>query len=153
MSSFYALPEAIERLESVPDSAQELLHAVILETMYRKQPAARFRDCDQDIAELEKAGLVVRVDDPKMTAVTLSPEMGKVKKKTYTYLTRKYKNAEQFDPDAGGFVSYPKGATFSADLIVRPDGSTILKGWEFPDDDVTALLDKYGCNRCRTLRR
>lgn len=197
MSGYYSLAEAIAHLESVSVKAQEVLHNIILETMYRKKSAACFSDCFAELDELANVGLAVQVDDPEaamrflghhnlvkrlcdkgisgfkkncsLDALVLwltlssdvdisslvvdiksfvySPSLDKVKKKVYIYLGRKLINEHYYDVDTGKYIDYPKGATFSTtvSLVEGVGGLTC----EFPDDEITDLLDKYGCNRCR----
>lgn len=83
-------------------------------------------------------------------AAALVPEFERVRKKVYIYLGRKFEDEQYFDPESGGCITYPKGAAFSA--AIRPDGSSVLSV-SFPDDEITALLDKYDCNRCRTWQK
>ena len=67
-----------------------------------------------------------------VVAVRLSDNFVKVSRKIYTYLNRR----------DGSLDSVQFIATVSI------DGTTSLS-MEFPDDEITALLDRYGVNRCR----
>ena len=84
-------------------------------------------------------------------AVALVPEFERVRKKVYIYLGRKLLDESYYDEDTGLSVDFPKGASFITSL--RPFGENSGLQCEFPDDDITELLDKYGCNRCRTWRK
>jgi hypothetical protein len=80
----------------------------------------------------------------------LNPIYNKTKRQLYTYLHRKYDNEEYFNGEK--IVSYPAGAMFISSINLKYDGSgyksSNYSGYEFPDDEVTALLNKYNCNRC-----
>ena len=197
----YSFPEAVKRLENLPESAQRLLHDAILEILYRKKPAACFTGRDEDVAALESAGLAVNVEAPEVaigslgrnelvkrltsagvsgfkknaslealvewsgnspdvdhftlapevSVVVLAPEVERVRKKIYLYLGRKYENESYYDPDADAFIEYPKGASFVTEIHPIEGGSSLMCA--FPDDEITALLEKYGCNRCHTWRK
>lgn len=73
-------------------------------------------------------------------AVKVSDAFVRVSRKIYTYLGRRLENDVVFD-SCGSEVVIPKGSR-----IVVSAGSLSV---EFPDDEVTALLDQYGVNRCR----
>lgn len=77
-------------------------------------------------------------------AVRLSDIFVKVSRKIYTYLNRR--DGVEYDLDGR---EIPKGAQFVATVSI--DGTTSLS-MEFPDDEITALLDRYGVNRCRTRK-
>lgn len=66
------------------------------------------------------------------------------KKKVYTYLLRKYRDSTVMNGD-GGFITIPHGAEFSTSVSVSGVSELRL---QFPDDDVTDLLNKHGSNRC-----
>lgn len=81
-----------------------------------------------------------------VSAVVVSPEIGHIRK-VYSYLCRKFDNDCYYDPDTDSMIDYPKGATFSARIGLN--GEIQGSGYAFPEDEITDLLDKYGCNRCR----
>lgn len=68
-------------------------------------------------------------------AIKLSDNFVKVSRKLYTYLNRRDGSL-----DGVQFI-----ATVSIDC-------TTSVSMEFPDDEITALLDHYGVNRCRTWK-
>lgn len=72
-------------------------------------------------------------------AVRLSDNFVGVSRKLYTYLNRRDVTEE----------GIPKGAEYVATITIGSGSSLSL---EFPDDEITALLDHYGVNRCRTWR-
>lgn len=80
-------------------------------------------------------------------AVQLSGNFLKPSRKVYTYLNRR-NEFEMFVDEKGEVHELPKGAQFTATVTVGTGANTSL-ALEFPDDEITALLDKYGVNRCR----
>lgn len=197
MARFYTLTDVVARVESVPIPAQKVLRDLMLEMLYReKRTVVGIVGVNAEVEALEKAGLVLRIDDPEIIlravhasnhkllyerlvaagytdrkkswdhvafclehpelldvvahdacAVALVPEFERARKKVYIYLGRKLEDEQYFDPETGNCILYPKGAAFSA--VVHLDGGSTLSV-DFPNDEITALLDKYGCNRCRT---
>lgn len=137
------LPEAVDRVETLGVADQRLLRSTLVDLVYKKR-AVRVPKACEDFSALEAAGLVVRVDDPVGFAV--APDLCKVGRKLCTYLTRRNETDSYYDPDRG-MVDYPKGAELCG-VMDLPDPAT----WhaEFPDDEITALLDLHGVNRCRT---
>ena len=79
-------------------------------------------------------------------AVRLSDDFLKSARKIYTYLNRRNENESYYDPDLGRFVDIPKGSQFVATVTIGGGSSLSL---EFPDDEITELLDRHGVNRCR----
>lgn len=77
-------------------------------------------------------------------AVRLSDDFLKPARKIYTYLNRRNEFETYVDGD-GEARTLPKGAELIA--IVTPSGSSLSIA--FPDDEITALLDSYGVNRCK----
>lgn len=78
-------------------------------------------------------------------AVKLADEYIKVSRSLYTYLNRRIRTEQYYDPDKHEMVEYPMGA--KPYTIISADGS-MVSGFRFPEDEITALLNKYGKNRC-----
>lgn len=76
---------------------------------------------------------------PDFSLITATESTLKHIRKAYTYLRRKFDDETFFDVTTGQFDDHPAGAHY--------DGST----WAFPDDEITALLNQYGCNRCNMM--
>ena len=136
MSKKSTLPAVISVLEGIEENGQRALQTLLKNSLYKKSikvdPAA--------LELLADVGLVNICDG----AVCFCPDLDACRKKTYTYLLRKYEVEDYLDDNLEPH-SIPYGSTFSA--TVTPDKVELCV--EFPDDDVTELLDHYGVNRCR----
>lgn len=70
------------------------------------------------------------------------------KKKVYTYLLRKYTDDNIMDEN-GNFHFIPHGAECSVVVSESGVSESVI---QFPDDEITELLNKYGANRCARLK-
>lgn len=138
------LQELVSILENLTDDCQRVLLAGLKEIIYRQKGPAKLKpraelDCVVEI------GLLVyeneRYDVPE-------PAKKKIRK-LYTYLVRKFDDEMYYEPDSNEYKPFPKGAEFVC--TVDMDGRNKLSV-QFPDDDVTALLNLYGTNRCDNWR-
>lgn len=77
-------------------------------------------------------------------AVRISDDFLRASRKIYTYLGRRLDN-ELIVDGSGRMLEIPKGAEF----VVRLSGEASGLSLRFPDDEITALLDEYGVNRCK----
>lgn len=75
-------------------------------------------------------------DLPVINLLSFTEIFSKVQRKTYSYLLRKYSWDYFYEDDIGEYQC-PHGSEWGKSGLY----------W-FPDDDITALLTKYGCNRC-----
>lgn len=75
------------------------------------------------------------------TTVTLNADYQKVKRKLYSYLLRKFETDSYFDGNT--FKDIPHGSIDY--LTITTDSMEIST--EFPDDEITDLLNKYEANR------
>ena len=78
-------------------------------------------------------------------AVRLSDNFAGVSRKLYTYLNRR-DSVECYLDEEMNEREIPKGAQFVS-TVSNGSGSSL--SLEFPDDEITALLDRYGVNRCK----
>lgn len=81
-----------------------------------------------------------------VVALELAPAMLKTIRKVYTYLVRKFDWDTIINPKTGDMMEVPKGASFSIEASMGESNRAKIA---FPDDEVTALLTQYGCNRCQ----
>lgn len=100
---------------------------------------------------MESAGEAVLTLTPDISTVVTAPALDRIRRKVYTYLNRKFFDESYFDPDTGNVIDYPHGASFVA--TVDMGGNRGVLRCEFPDDEITELLDKYGCNRCKMWKK
>lgn len=96
----------------------------------------------------------IMTDIPKVEQLSFVETFRKAQRKVYSYLLRKYDWEYCFEGNTE--YRYPHGAigedvtmTFTmkdGERIVQHSGNPRCH-W-FPNDDITALLTQYGCNRC-----
>lgn len=92
---------------------------------------------------------------PEVYVLKFAELFGKAKRKTYTYLLRKYDWDAYYDGNMNR-IEYPHGAKFENEVIsinytsegVFSTSTGNPNVCHFPDDDITALLTLYGHNRC-----
>ena len=137
-----SLMDAVAVVETLDVADQRKLRSLLSEALYKKQPVHKIRRGEQFDA-LVASGLVVKIDDPD--AVVLSDQLGKVRKKLCTYLSRRNESEPCVDEN-GDPYTIPSGASFvAAASLSEPPALSIV----FPEDEITALLDLHGVNRCR----
>lgn len=91
---------------------------------------------------------------PTTYDISLVNSFDKARRKTYTYLKRKYEwdcyYNENMERKYFPYGSNQKDSVISLNLNRESTniGFTTDKKYYFPDDDVTKLLTKYHCNRC-----
>lgn len=105
---------------------------------------------DALVAWCMDAGAAVLPAISGVVSAVPAAEMERVRKKVYIYLSRKYEDESYYDPDVDEMLEIPKGAALSVTISHGKRGE--LRAY-FPDDEITALLDKYGCNRCASWGR
>lgn len=131
------LAVTIEILEQADQDAQKAMEQLLQNSLYKKKNLVD----DAAIASLRDLGLV----DITSEGVAFCPSLNKCRKKVYTYLLRKYENDTYLD-DNMEEKKIPRGSSFQCVVGIGVASGLSLV---FPDDDVTELLDRYGCNRCR----
>ena len=141
-----SLSEAVEKVEALDPAGQDLLRAVLVEAVYKKAPFHKLKR-GEDFGSLISSGLVLQIDEP--VGVILSGDLEKVRRKLCTYLSRRNENESYYDPDLDRFVDIPKGSQFVSTVTIGTEGTGTSLALEFPDDEITELLDRYGVNRCR----
>lgn len=134
-----SLEVAVEILETYSEEAQLVLMQTLRNKLYRKRETYKPKKTD-GVTEIIASGLAV---DASNGAVSVADCILNCGRKLCTYLLRKYE-----DDDEGQLYSYPHGA--NSVTTIRINGIT-SSGYEFPDDEVTELLNKYDANRCRNL--
>ncbi len=84
--------------------------------------------------------------DLETSSVALPIELSKHIRKVYTYLRRKFDFDDIFDAETGEIIKIPAGAN----CTMKMSSGVLGCKYEFPQDDVTELLNKYGTNRCNS---
>lgn len=134
------LQELVSTVENMTDACQKVLWESLKEILFRQKGSAKIKhSTEMDI--IVDCGILELNEDRYSVA-----EVAKKKiRKLYTYLLRKYDVDLYFDPELGNMREIPKGAEFVCTISM--DGSSALR-LQFPDDDVTEMLNLFGTNRC-----
>lgn len=135
------LEAAVDKLEQVDLDSQNLFHEVLRDLFYRKKPHHKKRK-SEDFSQLLAVGLVAE-ETPGYFIIP--PEFKPAFKGLSLYLNRRNENEYYFDGDE--FRSLPKGVHQAVAIEIGLNGSRVIDMTDFPDDEITALLNKYGVNR------
>lgn len=134
------LQELVSITENLTDDCQRVLLASLKEILFRQKGPAKLKPCNE-LDLIVKIGLLV--NEAGRYAV---PEAAKKKiRKLYTYLLRKFDVDIYWDPHTGESKTIPKGAEFVG-AITAGKGINIVV--QFPEDEVTEMLNLFGTNRC-----
>lgn len=134
------LQELVSVTENLTDDCQRVLWQSLKEILFRQKGVAILKPCTE-LDNIVRIGLLVCADGRYSV-----PEMAAKKiRKLYTYLVRKFDVQHYLDPETNEEKQIPKGAEFVCGISL--DGRSQL-ALQFPDDDVTALLNLFGTNRC-----
>ena len=134
------LQELVAITENLTDDCQRVLREALKEILYRQKGSAKLKPCDE-LDRIVEIGLL-SYDDGRYAVA----EMAKKRiRKLYTYLVRKFDVEYYWDPETGDDKAIPKGAEFICAMDLNGNNQLAL---QFPDDDVTALLNLFGTNRC-----
>lgn len=138
------LQELVSITENLTDDCQKALWQALKEILFRKKGPAKIRP-STELERIVEIGILVHTDG--YYAVS---EMAQKKiRKLYTYLVRKFDIALYYDPDLDEIKEIPKGAEFVCTLSTDGSGRISL---QFPDDEITAMLNLFGTNRCNNWR-
>ncbi len=134
------LRELVAIVENMTDACQKVLWESLKEILFRQKGSAKIRH-STELDTIVDLGILVFSEGRYSVAGSAKKKI----RKLYTYLIRKYDTELYFDPDLGDMKEIPKGAEFNCTISM--DGSSTLK-LQFPDDDVTEMLNLFGTNRC-----
>ena len=134
------LQELVSITENLTDDCQRALWYALKEILYRQKGSAKLKP-SADLDRIVEIGLLVYADG----RYAVPDELKKRIRKLYTYLVRKFDVEYYMDPETDENKAIPKGAIFVCGISL--DGRSQL-ALQFPDDDVTALLNLFGTNRC-----
>lgn len=134
------LQELVATTENLTDDCQRVLKDTLKEIFFRQKGPAKLKPC----AELDcivNVGILVHDND----RYAVQDAAKKKIRKLYTYLLRKFDVDVYWNLDTGKEETVPKGAEFVSEISI--DGE-IKSSIQFPDDEITALLNLFGVNRC-----
>lgn len=134
------LKELVSILENLTDDCQQVLWDALKEIVYRRKGPAKLKPCDE-LDCIVKIGLLDYVEGKYDV-----PETAKKKiRKLYTYLVRKFDVEYCLDAETLEEITIPKGSEFVCTMGLDGESKLAL---QFPDDEITALLNLFGVNRC-----
>lgn len=134
------LKELVSIVENLTDDCQRALWYALKEILFRQKGPAKIKQCTE-LDCIVEIGLLVYEEG----RYAVSEPAKKKIRKLYTYLIRKFDVEVYWDPETGEDKAIPKGAEFIG-VISASGGITVAV--QFPDDDVTSLLNLFGTNRC-----
>lgn len=135
------LRELVSLAENLTDDCQRVLLESLKEIIYRQKCPAKLKHC-VELDRIVDIGIIDNVNGRYSIAETAKKNI----RKLYTYLSRKFDTVPFFDPEACQVVDIPKGANFVSTLDVFT--MKMKLHLEFPDDEITDLLNLFGTNRC-----
>lgn len=133
------LKELVSVTENMTDDCQRALLEALREILYRQKGPAKLKQ-SHDLDCIVQFGLLDF--DGDRYAIPLQAK--KRIRKLYTYLLRKYDVTLIVDGD-GSTSEIPKGSEFVYTIFANGEGKLTL---QFPDDEVTELLNLFGVNPC-----
>lgn len=133
------LVDLVASVENMTDNCQRALLDALKEIIYRQKGSAKLKPCSELEAILEIG--ILQLDEGRYSVAEAAKKKAR---KLYTYLLRKFDVELYFDED-GTLKEIPKGSEFVA--TINMDGSSRLV-LQFPDDEVTTMLNLFGTNRC-----
>ncbi len=134
------LQELVATTENLTDDCQRVLLASLKEILFRQKGPAKLKPCN-DLECIVKIGLLVNEDGRYAVQEAAKKKI----RKLYTYLLRKFDVDIYWDPHTGEDKTIPKGAEFVGAITVGKGIDIIV---QFPDDEVTEMLNLFGTNRC-----
>lgn len=134
------LRELVSMVENLTDDCQMVLMDALKEIIFRQKGPAKLKP-RTELDRIVDIGLLAYEDGRYAV-----PETAKKKiRKLYTYLVRKFDVECYWDSDTDETKEIPKGAEFVCAMDL--DGKSKL-ALQFPDDEVTEMLNLFGTNRC-----
>lgn len=133
------LVDLVAIVENMTDDCQMFLLDALKEILYRQKGSAKLKPCNE-LDDILQCG-ILRLDGGRYTVAEMAKKRAR---KLYTYLLRKF-DVELYFGEDGTLKEIPKGSEFVYTITI--DGSSKLE-LQFPDDEVTAMLNLFGTNRC-----
>lgn len=133
------LVDLVAAVENMTDDCQRVLLDALKEILYRQKGSAKLKPCSELETILESG--ILQLDEGRYAVAETAKKKAR---KLYTYLLRKF-DVELYFGEDGTLKEIPKGSEFVA--TINMDGSSRLV-LQFPDDEVTTMLNLFGTNRC-----
>ena len=137
-----SLMDMVSAIENLSNNTQIFLKEALKNILYQTKGATPFAS-SADLEAVLAIGLLQEIDGK----YDVSEQARKKIRKLYTYLIRKFDTESYLDPHTFEMVAFPKGASFTGTISVI-NGETVVAP-QFPDDEITALLDLFDSNPCK----
>lgn len=138
----FGLTDMVAAIENTSDSVQLFLKNALRNILYKARGPIELVGC-AELDAIISCEILNEIDGKYDVSISAK----KNARKLYTYLVRKFDTDIYLDPETCQEVAIPKGATFMCSMSVD-DGASSL-ALQFPDDEVTELLDLFGSNPCK----
>lgn len=143
LSDGLPLRDIVATVENMPDKSQVYLKNTLLNMIFRgKDPIKLNQTKERD--DVLESGILVPDESGLFTVASNAKH--KIRK-LYTYLIRKFDTESVFEANSGEMIEIPKGSRPYVSFSLS--GENAGAGLEFPDDEVTVMLDLFGTNRCK----
>lgn len=140
--SFLSLADTVSSIENTSESTQLFLKEALKDILFKAKSPIILTECSEK-EELISLGVLTEASGK----YEVSKQWTKSAKKLYSYLSRKFDKESYLDPETFELIDIPKGSSFACESSVASGENTLFL--QFPDDEVTALLDLFDSNPCK----
>lgn len=137
-----SLMDMVSDIENLSNNTQTFLKEALKNILYQTKGATLLIS-GADLEAILAIGILQEIDGK----YDVSNRAKKNARKLYTYLTRKFDKESYLDAETFELVDIPKGSTFVSKINVMSGENSL--SLEFPDDEITALLDMFDSNPCK----
>ncbi len=139
---FLSLTDIVSSIENLSDSTQLFLKKALKDILFGTKRPIVLTECSEK-EELLSLGVLAETSGK----YELNEKWNRNAKKLYSYLSRKFDKESYLDPETFEPIDIPKGSTFVCEMGIASGENTLFL--QFPDDEVTALLDLFDSNPCK----
>lgn len=136
-----SLMDMVSAIENTADSTQIFLKDAMKEILYKSKGPATLTFCSE-LESIVSIGILQQTEGK----YDISNAARKQARKLYTYLVRKFDTEPYLNEDCE-MIEVPKGSIFECVVDVSSGKSSL--SLQFPDDEITALLDLFDSNPCK----
>ena len=137
------LKELVSAVENMSESSQVYLKNTLLNMIFRGNDPIKLNPTKERDDVLE-SGILIPCESGLFT---VAREAKSRIRNLYTYLIRKFDTESVFEVNSGKLIEIPKGSRPYVSFSLSSKNTDA--GLEFPNDEVTVMLDLFGTNRCK----